>query len=274
MDEYVYQQPFQPEPPARRFPLTPVLAAAGALLVVGGGVWIWQMRGASTRQLLVQREQAVQGEVDRTQTACADSADPASCQKSLLDQAAQSMKAPDACRTLTDQAAVNDCIWGVALASEDREVCKGISDKTAQATCADSVLLRAAIASGDESSCARIADQQARANCAEVVAPTTAANCVVRGKSAEECAARTAIAAAAEKRDPSLCASVAEAYQPLCLELVVADADLDNLTDADESLYGSDPRKADTDGDGFNDGDEVKNGYNPAGPGPLEAARR
>ncbi len=47
------------------------------------------------------------------------------------------------------------------------------------------------------------------------------------------------------------------------------DNDGDGLTNSQEELYGSDPQNYDTDGDGYSDGDEVKNGYNPAGDGTL-----
>lgn len=47
------------------------------------------------------------------------------------------------------------------------------------------------------------------------------------------------------------------------------DQDQDGLTDALETVYGTDPNKADTDGDGFKDGDEVEKGYNPNGEGKL-----
>jgi hypothetical protein len=36
---------------------------------------------------------------------------------------------------------------------------------------------------------------------------------------------------------------------------------------APSHFFGTDPRKADTDGDTFPDADEIKNGYNPLGPG-------
>ncbi len=39
--------------------------------------------------------------------------------------------------------------------------------------------------------------------------------------------------------------------------------------DAAEQLYGTDPNKPDTDGDGYLDGEEVTNGYNPLGEGAL-----
>ncbi len=48
------------------------------------------------------------------------------------------------------------------------------------------------------------------------------------------------------------------------------DSDNDGLFDREEAkVYKTDPLKADTDGDGFSDGDEVKAGYDPKGPGKL-----
>lgn len=48
------------------------------------------------------------------------------------------------------------------------------------------------------------------------------------------------------------------------------DTDLDGLFDWEEiEIYGTNPFASDTDGDGFLDGNEVKNGYNPNGPGKL-----
>lgn len=49
----------------------------------------------------------------------------------------------------------------------------------------------------------------------------------------------------------------------------IKDTDNDGLTDQQEIIYGTDLNNPDTDGDGFKDGDEVKNGYNPKGAGKL-----
>ncbi len=47
------------------------------------------------------------------------------------------------------------------------------------------------------------------------------------------------------------------------IDTVFPDSDNDDLTDAEELLYGTDPYNWDTDGDGISDGDEVANGTNP-----------
>ena len=49
---------------------------------------------------------------------------------------------------------------------------------------------------------------------------------------------------------------------------IFQDADQDGLTNEEEQLYGTDPQKADTDGDGYSDGAEVRSGYNPLKPSP------
>ena len=49
------------------------------------------------------------------------------------------------------------------------------------------------------------------------------------------------------------------------------DSDFDGLSDYEEvRVYGSDPLNADTDGDGYQDGEEVEGGYNPNGVGILQ----
>ncbi len=48
------------------------------------------------------------------------------------------------------------------------------------------------------------------------------------------------------------------------------DTDADELSDGDEVMvWKTDPRVFDTDADGYGDGIEIKNGYNPLGPGTL-----
>ena len=46
------------------------------------------------------------------------------------------------------------------------------------------------------------------------------------------------------------------------------DYDRDGISNDEESSYKTDPRKADTDGDGYSDGVEIESGYNPLVPAP------
>lgn len=48
------------------------------------------------------------------------------------------------------------------------------------------------------------------------------------------------------------------------------DPDNDSLKNADEYQYGTNPRSTDTDGDGFGDLQEIKNGYDPDAPGDAK----
>lgn len=50
------------------------------------------------------------------------------------------------------------------------------------------------------------------------------------------------------------------------------DTDKDGLTDAEESVFSTNPSSQDSDGDGFLDGSEVKLGYNPKGSGTLRSS--
>lgn len=49
---------------------------------------------------------------------------------------------------------------------------------------------------------------------------------------------------------------------------VIIDMDNDGLTDEQEKAYGTNPSEQDTDRDGFKDGEEITNGYDPLKPAP------
>ncbi len=82
-----------------------------------------------------------------------------------------------------------------------------------------------------------------------------------------------------DNKNPILYVQLAQAYVNAASSIDFAalaqgtDSDHDGLSDVVEQKLGSDPNKADTNGNGMNDGDEVKAGLNPAGTGPLTSAQ-
>lgn len=70
--------------------------------------------------------------------------------------------------------------------------------------------------------------------------------------------------------DLDLSSSDEAAISSLSNSLAHIDTDGDGLSDIDEeTVWNTDPLKADTDGDGYNDGLEVANGYSPLGTGRM-----
>ena len=70
-------------------------------------------------------------------------------------------------------------------------------------------------------------------------------------------------------REESVLDKIQERINQVPSIALVFDRDKDGLSDDLEKRLGTDPNNPDTDGDGFSDGDEVKNYYNPLGEGKL-----
>jgi hypothetical protein len=57
---------------------------------------------------------------------------------------------------------------------------------------------------------------------------------------------------------------------PVITGQALFDSDMDGLNDQEEAVLGTDPNKADTDGDGYNDLAELSKLYNPSGKGTID----
>ena len=79
-------------------------------------------------------------------------------------------------------------------------------------------------------------------------------------------------AAAEFLNKPSSFSETASATRPITareLALIDKDSDSDGLKDWEETLWKTDPKNPDSDGDSYLDGLEVKNGYSPSGAGKI-----
>lgn len=65
-----------------------------------------------------------------------------------------------------------------------------------------------------------------------------------------------------------LATTTPEEIEPEISESLI-DSDQDGLSLAEETLFGTDPEKADSDDDGYDDGEEINNLYNPVGKGKI-----
>lgn len=266
MDDYAAWSSEQKPP----FPWKPVLIAGGAVvLVIVGGIVVWKMR-APPPSLVAQRQAAQ----EQAASDCASSKDPAACRVAKLAQVAQASGDTAACASLP-AAAHDDCVWGVAKAKGDTSICGDMNDTVLKAKCASGIIRQKAIDANDENICNQLEDAGERTACVELISPTTAANCEARGASASACAYLALLASIGPTSTAAVCDSLTnEGQKANCLEFISteqsADSDKDGLTNGQEVLtYRTDPLKADTDGDGYADGVEVKGGFNPNGPGKL-----
>lgn len=270
MDDYS-----QPIDAAGRPPWKIVAIISGAVvlavLIVLGAVWFVRSR----QGVAIERENLtrVEAQLDQTLAACAQEPDPDACRQRQVRLAAEASGAAGVCDAL-EGTAMDDCVWGVAREQADADACARIGDETSRVTCHDDVVVAAAISGGDSDACADVTDESRRTNCLALLAgPLTVDSCLSRGKEAAYCEAFTRVESLIAANDRAGCASVIdEDLRMRCVDRIgIPDADADGLDYDQEVRYGTSDLARDSDGDGFSDGDEVRNGYNPNGPGMLPA---
>lgn len=147
--------------------------------------------------------------------------------------------------------------------------------------CRGDITLREALEKLDSDACGDIANERDRNACIEAVVSQkrTEQTCDAKDGADEECATLLVYREAVESGNRKLCTQItSEETQEACMQAVKerndalegTDADRDGLVWEDEREIGTDPNKADTDGDGYVDGEEVQGGFNPLGEGRKE----
>lgn len=197
-------------------------------------------------------------------------------------QAKEERQTTDAdCVLLGDELERDSCLVGVAIAQKKTEVCGQITNELRSRRCSERVTLGIAVESRDVSRCAEIQYLPLVEACLkQIVDVTDRTTCdAVTDRVKETCLAIVISNQARLESNAALCDEIANPdFQFDCseglkgeepLEFVPLDSDEDGLSDEEERKLGTHPNVADTDGDGYDDGTEVKGGYNPLGEGRL-----
>lgn len=164
------------------------------------------------------------------------------------------------------------CVWGVASEQKDPQACESMINEDYRQRCVDGVVYDLVVAGAGKELCDTIKNQQKKTACQVYrTVPLTASRC--RQEELEEavCHRLEVSQQAAASQDAERCLVLPVEDQLFCQDSVFADdPDFDGLDRELERTYGTDHRNADTDGDGYNDGDEVAAGYSPIGSGKIE----
>lgn len=225
-------------------------AAVLVLLVVGLIVLflVNRLRANHAAQIAeVAKETAA---VSDAQKECDQTRNPEKCNASVAADLAQSTGKVSFCNELTAEA-YDNCVGLAALTSKSLIACQQIKDQEKETACANAVdaLLhpavlevdaetQAAIDAHNPDGCLAMTDETKREICLELVGVP----------------------------DRDLDGLNQEEEITLGSSDTNIDSDADGLSDTDEvNIWKTNPAKADTDGDSYSDGVEVKAGYNPLG---------
>lgn len=262
-----------------------VVSLLVALLVILGVVLIFRLRNpaspSSTPATNTNGEVGAMDPFEASLAACAELPDPDLCRDGQRFQAALREKSATYCGEVTRSETRNMCYELVAIQQGDSAICAGIDNAELQASCTTRAAARSAILSGDAAVCQSISGNE-QIDCLERVfgglPSISVAGCARYSDDLLlACQEYVELRSAANAKDRTRCTQQAGRFRSLCdvyvpLPSVLApneDADGDGLSNADEQQYKANPFLPDTDGDGYTDGAEVQNGYDPAGPGSL-----
>lgn len=191
---------------------------------------------------------------------------------------AQEKENVDLCLLVKDEASKNFCIQEIALKTKATSSCSIISDSQAQSNCVSRILFNEAVASSDLINCQKIEQEMLVKSCVEKIAESnekTDCNLITDQALKGSCLSVIYYQQAKSGNKADLCNQIPEPIKRAnCLSELKnidlhSDADSDSLDFLQEIINNTDPNNPDSDGDGFTDGNELENGYNPDGEGKL-----
>lgn len=182
------------------------------------------------------------------------------------------------CDLIKDDGSKIFCVQELAVKTQNILSCNSIDGQIAKTSCLNSVMLASAETNQNLADCPKIESTMIQQTCVERIAEkNTKINCSLLANQDLKniCLSVIYYQQAKSENKVQICDQIPKPIERAnCLsELgkidLHSDADQDGLDFLQEIINGTNPNKADTDGDGFKDGDEVKGGFNPDGTGSL-----
>jgi len=238
-------------------------AIVGVVVLAAVGWFAWNMMNTSVAPQGTQRtaeELAAQmlQECEEGDAACANQANA---------NAAREVGDAEACADVSGTM-YDECLSVIAFDTGNPELCDDVSDD-GQVACKDNAWIKASVDKKDYSLCANIEDADRRGSCEENIGAQAAIanDCAGYNAPVAYCEDQQEIEEVLVAGDPAGCLELSVEGRVNCQELfTVRDDDQDGLTKDREFTLGTSDQMADSDNDGYNDGEEVANGYNPLAP--------
>ena len=184
-----------------------------------------------------------------------------------------------ACAAMENQDNISLCLFNLAQANLKEEFCVLIANQEGQTQCQEQIIFSRARQTKDPSWCAHLeADKQKQCQSLVIAPMSDPQECEIFAdtEAKMECQSAKIYQQAMSANDQKLCLDIPWSWQKAnCLADflkidVNSDQDNDGLKYYEEIQYGTDPDKADTDGDAYTDQEEINGGFNPLGSGRAE----
>jgi len=201
----------------------------------------------------------------------------------ILEQALSSQEV-EKCDSILDQGIKDKCYNELAIAMSDKNMCGFVKDPIIKTECINIVVNSEVVKTKNIELC-ELLEEEASLECVKKVVDlgieyeqcdsidlryATLTQKIYNIEPRNLCKSMFILQEAVEKNDAAICSEIiSNELRANCMVSISkidvnSDVDADNLGYYYEIFYKSDPAKADTDGDGYKDGDEVKGGYDPA----------
>lgn len=189
--------------------------------------------------------------------------------------AARAARDTSICDATATEGDANECMWQYAYGMSDPSACNQLNGEKKE-SCLSSTYYKMANEKSDIVMCEQIPTLQLKEVCVDelLLSYVVLDRCAEAGASRGVCDTKLAEwRALAARIDSQLCTPFAQgeagedgAEYVLCTQVIDnIDLDGDGLTIREEVEYGTDSNNKDTDGDSFDDGTEIRGGYNPLG---------